>query len=477
MKIGISTFEYLPIRVGGLAEAVTSIVESLLALGHEVKVFMPSHNLHNTSKEINFEKLTDFDVLQNGEIENVIVLKGERAGVPIYLFSSPTLDDPIVYGDKLSEKVVVYAKALVSYLNQEINKENGLIEILHAHDWHTALAAVMLKKFLNIEYTFTIHRIVGTTFNKDIFTKNGIDFVLKDYEKNCFDEEISLEKLACSEAKVVSTVSLSYLDETWENFFKSFVGKATYIWNGIDTGFWDIGLLSDPELPRSERKGQLLNKYGLENGYLFFYVGRFDKEQKGVDVMLTSIRQILEGSIDGSSTFFNKSRYLIVGSGDKGLEEEALKLESDYPKNVKVIIGYLKREETRECYGSADFVLIPSNFEPFGLVPLEAMNMSCIPIATKVGGMKDTILDLEEYGNEATGFLVPPRDSKALAECMVKAMEIHRNNDQLLRLLRVNGIKRVRQSFTWNKSALRYLKAFKGEISKKIPFCMYKRPY
>ncbi len=476
MKIGIATFEYLPIRVGGLAEAVTSIGEALLSLGHEIKVYMPSHNLHNITKEIDFEKISEFEIQIKSEKEQVEVFWGERGGVTIILLSSPTLDHPKVYDEGLPNKVIAYAKALVGYLNQEVRKENGMIEVLHAHDWHTALAAVMVKRFFGLSYTFTIHRIVGTNFSRNEFTENGIGFLLDNLNNNC-DEYISLEKLACYEAQVVTTVSFSYLEETWGEFFNAFVGKTTYVWNGIDIGFWDIGLISEPELPRSERKGELLKSYGLNNGYLFFFVGRFDIEQKGVDVMFSSIRMFLNESISEAKTFIPKTRFLIVGSGDKGLEEEAQKLASEFPENVKVIVGYLKREEIRECYGSADFTLIPSNFEPFGLVPLEAMNMSCIPIATRVGGMRDTILDLDTHGQGATGILVQPRDPKALALGIVKALDIHRNDDQLLRKLRVNGMKRVRQDFTWSKAALRYLKAYKGEISKKIPFSFYNKPY
>lgn len=476
MKIGIATFEYLPIRVGGLAEAVTSIGEALLSLGHEVKVYMPSHNLHNITKEIRFEKVAEFEIHLKLEKEQVNVFRGERGGVVMVLLSSSTLDHPQVYDDMLPDKVVAYAKALVGYLNLETQKDNGMIEILHAHDWHTALAALMAKRFFNLPFVFTIHRIVGTLFSHEDFRDNGLEFLLDSLNNN-HDRFLSLEELACSEARVVTTVSLSYLEETWDKFFGNFVGKTTYVWNGIDVGFWDIGLTRDPELPRSERKGELLKSYGLENGYLFFFVGRFDIEQKGVDVMFSSIKQFMYGTILGAEVFIPKTRFLIVGSGDKGLEEEAQKLASEFPKNVKVIVGYLKREETRECYGSADFILIPSNFEPFGLVPLEAMSMSCIPIATRVGGMRDTILDLDTYGPTATGILAPPKDPTVLAQAMVKALDIHRNDDQLLRKLRVNGVKRVKQDFTWAKAALRYLRAYRGEISKKIPFSFYSKPY
>lgn len=82
----------------------------------------------------------------------------------------------------------------------------------------------------------------------------------------------------------------------------------------------------------------------------------------------------------------------MLGSGDPVLEKLARDMEKKYPRNVKAIIGYLGRETTREYYGASDFCLIPpSNFEPFGLVQLEAMCMGSIPIGTRVGGASMTL--------------------------------------------------------------------------------------
>ena len=72
------------------------------------------------------------------------------------------------------------------------------------------------------------------------------------------------------------------------------------------------------------------------------------------------------------------------------------------------------KRDYQEYYGAADFCIIPSNFEPFGLVQLEAMCMGCILIGSRVGGINDTVLDIHDYPEESTGRLVPPRNSTAL---------------------------------------------------------------
>ncbi len=116
------------------------------------------------------------------------------------------------------------------------------------------------------------------------------------------------------------------------------------------------------------------------------FIGRFDRGgQKGVDTLLRAIELV---SNDPPS--FKYLRFLIVGKGDPELESWARETERRFPKNVGVITELLPRETVRELYGSVDFVVVPSYFEPFGLVQLEAMCLGAIPIASAVGGASKT---------------------------------------------------------------------------------------
>jgi starch synthase len=95
------------------------------------------------------------------------------------------------------------------------------------------------------------------------------------------------------------------------------------------------------------------------------------------------------------------------------------------------------------------------------------MCLGAIPIGSSVGGIKDTVIDLNSDPENATGLLVPPRDAFALARAMVLAKEL---DDATLRKLRENGKKRARKDFTWENACRRYMKVYEGAVDKAVPF-------
>ncbi|MDD3598896.1 MAG: glycosyltransferase, partial [Firmicutes bacterium] len=235
--------------------------------------------------------------------------------------------------------------------------------------------------------------------------------------------------------------------------------------------------LDMPDWSRQERRAALLKENGMEDGTLYFYVGRFDMEQKGVDHMFEATRMILDGEIPGGERLIPSLRIIVLGSGDPVLEKLARDMEKKYPRNVKAIIGYLGRETTREYYGASDFCLIPSNFEPFGLVQLEAMCMGSIPIGTRVGGINDTVLDIDTAREKATGKLVRPRKPRELAEAMVRMGLLQIDDPEKIDKIRASGRPHVMTNFTWDRAARRYLAMYQGKASIMLPFADYGGPF
>ncbi|WP_297522642.1 glycosyltransferase, partial [Thermococcus sp.] len=191
------------------------------------------------------------------------------------------------------------------------------------------------------------------------------------------------------------------------------------------------------------------------------FIGRFDKAQKGVDTLLRAIE------ILSNDPSFREMRFIIIGKGHPELEAWARAIANRFPENVRTVTEVLPRETVRELYGSVDFVVIPSNFEPFGLVQLEAMCLGAVPIGSAVGGIRDTIIDLRDDPEGATGILVPPRDAFALAKTIISAGYL---DEKTLQRLRENGRRRARVDFTWEKACRRYLNLYLGSVDKAIPF-------
>ncbi len=477
MLVGLATFEHLPVKVGGLSEAATALGESL-AREHEVMVFMPSHGSHHQhqAEGRGLEEYARFRILVR-EWQEVAVYETRRRNVRLFLFSNPVLDNPQVYvpRENLMEKVFHFSKALPALINVILRKEARKPEVLHLNDWHSVLAGALAKKYFRIPLVYTIHRIVRERVSVHDLTAMGLgEFV---HDRFLDGEMFLLEPFGGDRCDYLTTVSFSYLNEEWSTFFGRYDGKVTYVWNGNDYSFWNPAHVRHATLPRRERRKLLLREQGLEDGLLFFNVGRLDREQKGIDVMLKATELVLEGRYMGAEEVRENLRLVVLGSGDPWLEELLRSMQERYPRHVKAIIGYLGREATRDFYGAADFCLVPSNFEPFGLVQLEAMCMGCVPIGTRVGGIKDTVLDLDEYNHEATGKLVPPRDPAALGAAMVQMARLARDNSNLLDTIRHNGRVHVIDHFSWERAAARYVQIYRNMATMKLPFVDYGEPY
>ncbi len=448
MKVLILGFEYLPVKVGGLAEAITSIAEGLAELGNEVVVLTPDHG-----KGLG-DVVHSFKVSAFGEVTEVTVRRREQNEVVVYSLGGGLLSEPDVYGpgwEELLKKTVLFGKASVGVMNELIGTFKP--DVLHAHDWHTVFALGLLRKYFGFRSVFTVHRLNKAKIPGQYFHEANLG-ELAPYP------DIDPEHTAAYIADMVTTVSRSYMWEEW-GFFGLFEGKVTHVFNGIDCSFWNEELLETADLPREERRRLILERFGLSDGKAFMFIGRFDKAQKGVDTLLRAIEVL------SADPAFKDMRFIIIGKGHPELEAWAKAVENRFPQNVRVITELLSRETVRELYGSVDFVVIPSYFEPFGLVQLEAMCLGAVPIGSAVGGIRDTVIDLNEDPENATGILVPPRDAFALARAMVLAKEL---DEETLKRLRENGKRRARKNFTWENACRRYLQAYGGAVDRAVSF-------
>ncbi len=480
MLVSMATFEHLPIRVGGLAEAVTSMGEAL-SKDEEVIIFMPSHGLMQGEKgDLPFkpERYCNFNIFVGEQLYPVTVYNTERKGIRLFLFSNHILDHPNVYSPReiFIQKMVHFTKAVPGLINMMLKKEHRKPDIIHINDWHCVFAGALVKKYFDIPFIFTIHRLCRERIS--VHELNEVNLSELVDPKYLEGDMFNIEKFGAHHCDRLTTVSYSYLNEEWHTFFSTFEGKTTYVWNGTDFGFWNPESLNNAHLPRQERRKLLLRKYDLEDGVFFFNVGRLDAEQKGIDVLLRAFEMIMSHEVPGTDRIHDKIRLILLGSGDKHLESEARRLERNHPENMKAIIDYLGRETTREFYGSSDFCLVPSNFEPFGLVQLEAMCMGCVPIGSRVGGINDTIIDLKDNPTESTGRLVPPRNPQVLAKAMVEMAQMALDKDTAkLESMRRRGREHVIQNFNWAKAAERYRLVYRNMSTIKLPFVSYAEPY
>ena len=197
-----------------------------------------------------------------------------------------------------------------------------------------------------------------------------------------------------------------------------------------------LGLMVDPDTP------------------VFLFMGRLDV-QKGVDIMFEAIGRALDAGL--------KAQFITMGSGLEPLEEKATSLEDRFPGNFRAILSFKGAEKYR-TFAAADFALMPSRYEPCGLVQMEGMRFGTLPIVAPTGGLSDTVFDMQ------TGIVMPKEvqqdsvvtegDVSMLLDAISKACNLFRDEPTYRRMQR--AAMGAAAAFSWSNSAKEYIAKFQS---------------
>jgi starch synthase len=263
-------------------------------------------------------------------------------------------------------------------------------------------------------------------------------------------------------ADAITTVSPTYAREIMtpefgmalDGLLRARADVVHGILNGIDDGVWNPA--TDPALAqnfsalridlRSRNKIALQSKMGLTPSVdrpLFAVVSRLS-HQKGLDLLLPILPALAARG----------GQLALLGSGESGLEQGFSDAAASRAGSVSCVFGYDERL-AHLFQAAADFVLVPSRFEPCGLTQLCALRYGAPPIVSRVGGLNDTVIDANEAANSAgvaTGIQFWPLSAEALSDAVERALMVFRNA-ATMRRMRLNG---MRAKVSWRASAQRY---------------------
>lgn len=463
MKIIHISAECFPVaKAGGLADVVGALPKYQALLGHQTQVIIPFY--HNKFRsEHHFKSIfTGWARLSHHNYPfNILVATDFDPGFELFHVDIPGLfDRPNIYsyGDD-SERFITFQTATLNWL---ITQET-IPDIVHCHDQQTGFVPFFMhkvhdyKRFEGIKTIFTIHN--GQYQGQFGFDKLHYLPPFHSYFTGLieWDKDINPMASAIKNAHRVTTVSPSYMDEIRHNMngleklMEYERGKCTGILNGIDTEVWDPAtdkLLVKNYTIRSVTGGKNANKAWLYNEFhlekdkpLFVYIGRLVSE-KGADVIPDAIYHAFQKS-------GRQMNILVLGSGDRHLEEGLLFLEQQLKGNYCSYIGF-NEKLSHLMYAGADFLLMPSRVEPCGLNQMYALRYGTLPIVRRTGGLKDTVLDI---GDNGFGICHDHCTSGDVIYSIERALELYQDKE------RFSAIRKeiMKIDHSWMKSATDYI--------------------
>lgn len=471
------------VSVGGLSQVMYFLPRALLKLGVDVRIFMPKFG---TIKETDWGLKMHTQGLRvpTGEkkgttelICNVKELTGTRFNPTVYFLENMEYYEKRANVYEYTDDHVRFALLSRGAL-EFLRKINWVPHLIHCNDWHTGY----LANYLRTAYAEDSHlRRRAVLFSiHNLHLQGNFDFRYaspldsddgKGALEPLFSERLQRQnpmKRGIIYSDIVNTVSETYsheimtkgLGEGLDDLLKELRTKVFGVLNGLD--YDEFNPLTDKIIKvnygvnsleeRIKNKVDLQKEFNLpsrENVPILAIEGRLN-EQKGLDLLVELMPRLLaEYDI----------QFIILGGGENRYRDSFTKLEKEFPQKVGT---HLMPNFTlpRKIFAGADILLLPSKFEPGGIVAIEAMRYGAVAVVRATGGLADSVKDFDPLTNTGSGFTFTKFDPWSLFAAIVRALEIYKQP----RVWR--GIQRraMRGDFSWEKSAEKYLDLYERAI-------------
>lgn len=446
-------------RTGGLGDVAGALASAQAATGAEVALLMPLYrDLHADPGPLELHlEIAGASILRRSEPwggVSIFFVRHDPSFAREGLYGTTAGD----YADNAARFSWLAEAALALALRERP-------DVMHLHDWQAALVSVLLQARPEVRARLPALRTLQSIHNlgyqghapRGLLAMLGLPATFGDGRLLGDGDALNLLKggLLCADA--LATVSGRYVAEMQTEAYgrgldpilRGRKAELFGVLNGIDMQAYDPAhdaALAAPYSARNPRgkaacRRALLRDLGLAGGEgepIVGFVGRM-VEQKGIDLLLQALPDLCR-----------IARVVIVGSGDAGHERAVLDAVGAFPGRLAARIGFDDRQ-ARLCFAGSDLCLVPSRYEPCGLVQMYAMRYGALPVAHRVGGLAETIRDGK------TGFLFSPFESRHMLRAFSRAVQALQDPARRAGLIRAA----MERDFSWTKSVAAYARLYR----------------
>ncbi len=464
-------------KTGGLADVVGSLPKALQRLGHDVRVAMPAYGFIDSSAFPLTPVADGLVVPMDSTTVQGAVYQGELpGGVPVYFIHNAHYFDRegiYMYADD-AERFIFFARGALEC----VKRLNWQPDIIHCHDWHTALVPNWLRTvyanepfFANTASVYTIHNLAYQgVFGYRVLEVAGLaaQGFLQHPDLPHFSDALVFMARGILFADIITTVSERYAEEIrtaaygerLDPLLRDRADRLFGVLNGIDEEM--LNPSTDPHIyanfdlhtldRRSANKQGLQREAGLPVAPRTPLIGAISRltDQKGFDL----IGEVLEAVLRAGAQF------VLLGTGDPRYHEMFTHFAETYPDRVRVFLTF-NAPLAQKIYAGSDLFLMPSRFEPCGLGQMIAMRYGSIPVVRETGGLADTVQNYDPETGTGYGFVFGPYDHHDLLVALARALETYHHHTVWRSLME----RCMRLDFSWRASARRYSELYEKALA------------
>jgi len=463
-------------KTGGLGDVVAGLSRALDANGHDVRVFLPFYapiarqNLALVAVDFLRDLSLPFGARRIPY--SILTAKLPASTVDVYFVHCAALyhHDGIYSGDW--DEYLRFALLTRAALDA-CQRMGWSPDVVHVHDWHTALAPLYLRTVYAWDRLFARTKTVLTLHNlgyQGVFPAHvagelgfGRDLGLL-HQEDLAARRVGFLRTGLLYADLLTTVSRTYAREiqTPEHGFgldamlRARADHLVGIVNGVDYDTWDP--TTDPHLPhhysaqdlagKEQMKRALLAKVGLPaagRGPVLGIVSRLTA-QKGFDLLVDALPELLSQ---------RDLRVVALGSGEERYESFLSWLQASFPGRAWYFRGY-SEPLAHWIEAGADLFLMPSRYEPCGLNQMYSLRYGTPPLVRRTGGLADTVRQWNPVTGEGTGFAFDHFTPEGLRWGLDTALRAWGDRDAWRKLMR-NG---MAEDFSWSRQVREYVAVY-----------------